>query len=332
MAAANAAAVVTSGRCCGGGHPATARGHGLPIIKALREGLVANRFRRIYGILNGTCNYILTRMEREGASYDDVLAEAKTLGYAEAEESLDVDGWDTAHKAGILAFLAHGKWVGVTEMRVEGIRRINQDDMAFAQAFDFKIKLIAIIERDFITNELVVRVQPMLLPERLVMANVDEVYNGVCVVGDVVGTTLYIGRGAGQDATSSAVISDIVDAVGVLCSQKPPLIPDEVPGILGDGSDLTISPAQNVTGCYYFRLFVRDEPGVLEQVASIMAKQRVSIASVLQRESDAPDVASLILTTHETNEAAIERAVLGLQVADCVLDDPVVLKIADFED
>jgi homoserine dehydrogenase len=318
----------------GGGHiffEASVAG-GIPIIKALREGLVANRFRRIYGILNGTCNYILTRMEREGASYDDVLAEAKTLGYAEAEESLDVDGWDTAHKAGILAFLAHGKWVGVTEMRVEGIRRINQDDMAFAQAFDFKIKLIAIIERDFITNELVVRVQPMLLPERLVMANVDEVYNGVCVVGDVVGTTLYIGRGAGQDATSSAVISDIVDAVGVLCSQKPPLIPDEVPGILGDGSDLTISPAQNVTGCYYFRLFVRDEPGVLEQVASIMAKQRVSIASVLQRESDAPDVASLILTTHETNEAAIERAVLGLQVADCVLDDPVVLKIADFED
>lgn len=318
----------------GGGHiffEASVAG-GIPIIKALREGLVANRFRRIYGILNGTCNYILTRMEREGASYEDVLTEAKALGYAEAEESLDVDGWDTAHKAGILAFLAHGKWVGVTEMRVEGIRRINQDDMAFAQAFDYKIKLIAIIERDFVNNELVVRVQPMLLPERLVMANVDEVYNGVCVVGDVVGTTLYIGRGAGQDATSSAVISDIVDAVGVLCSQKPPLIPDEVPGILGDGSDLAISPSQNVTGCYYFRLFVRDEPGVLEQVASIMAKQRVSIASVLQRESDAPDVASLILTTHETNEASIERAVLGLQVADCVLDDPVVLKIADFED
>lgn len=318
----------------GGGHiffEASVAG-GIPIIKALREGLVANRFRRIYGILNGTCNYILTRMEREGAGYDEVLAEAKALGYAEAEESLDVDGWDTAHKAGILAFLAHGKWVGVAEMRVEGIRRINQDDIAFAQAFDYKIKLIAIIERDFVTNELVVRVQPMLLPERLVMANVDEVYNGVCVVGDVVGTTLYIGRGAGQDATSSAVISDIVDAVGVLCSQKPPLIPDEVPGILGDGGDLAISPAQNVTGCYYFRLFVRDEPGVLEQVASIMAKQRVSIASVLQRESDAPDVATLILTTHETNEAAIERAVLGLQVADCVLDDPVVLKIADFED
>lgn len=318
----------------GGGHlffEASVAG-GIPIIKAIREGLVANRFRRIYGILNGTCNYILTRMEREGASYEDILAEAKALGYAEAEESLDVDGWDSAHKAGILAFLAHGRWVGVAEMHVEGIRRLNQDDMAFAQAFNYKIKLIATVERDFVTNELSVRVQPMLLPERLVMANVDEVYNGVCVVGDVVGTTLYIGRGAGQDATSSAVISDIVDAVGILCSQKPPLIPDEAPAILGDGSDLTIAPSQNVTGCYYFRLIVRDEPGVLEQVASIMAKQRVSIASVLQRESEAPDAASLILTTHDTNEAAIERAVLGLHVADCVVGEPVVLKIADFED
>jgi homoserine dehydrogenase len=164
------------------------------------------------------------------------------------------------------------------------------------------------------------------------MANVDEVYNGVCVVGDVVGTTLYIGRGAGQDATSSAVISDIVDAVGVLCSQKPPLIPDEVPSILGDGSDLTIAPSRNVTGRYYFRLNVRDEPGVLEQVASIMAKQRVSIASVLQRESDAPGAASLILTTHETNEDAVQRAKLGMEVAESVLDEPVILKIADFED
>lgn len=318
----------------GGGHvffEASVAG-GIPIIKAVREGLVANRFRRIYGILNGTCNYILTRMEREGASYDAILADAKRLGYAEADESLDVDGWDSAHKAGILAFLAHGRWVQAQEMRVEGIRRIIQDDIAFAASIDHSLKLIAVIERDFEMGSVSVAVQPMLLPNRLVMASVDDVYNGVCVEGDVVGTTLYIGRGAGQDATSSAVISDIVDAASVLSSPRPPLMADEAPSILGGGSDLAITPARSLVGRHYVRLTVQDESGVLAQVASVMAAHQVSIASVLQKESHREHAASLILTTHETNEEAIQATVADLGKSSCVLEDPMLLRIAEFAD
>lgn len=318
----------------GGGHvffEASVAG-GIPIIKAVREGLVANRFRRIYGILNGTCNYILTRMEREGLSYDAILADAKRLGYAEADEALDVDGWDSAHKAGILAFLAHGRWVKTDEMRVEGIRRIIQDDIAFARSFDHSLKLIAVIERDFAAGSVSVTVQPMLLPNRLVMASVDEVYNGVCVEGDVVGTTLYIGRGAGQDATSSAVISDIVDAASVLSSPRPPLIADEAPSIMGGGSELSLTPARSLQGRHYVRLTVQDEPGVLAQVASIMAARQVSIASVLQKESLREHAASLILTTHRTNEEAIQATVADLRKSACVLEDPMLLRIAEFAD
>jgi homoserine dehydrogenase len=172
---------------------------GIPLIKALREGLVANRFTRIYGILNGTCNYILTQMEEHDAPYATVLADAKRLGYAEADESLDVDGWDTAHKAAVLAWLAHGMWVRPDRMIVEGISRITPADFKTAATLGYGIKLLAVITRDFATNELSVRVQPTLLPEGNVLANVNGVFNAISVTGDVVGTTLYIGRGAGQD-------------------------------------------------------------------------------------------------------------------------------------
>jgi len=318
----------------GGGHvffEASVAG-GIPIIKAVREGLVANRFRRIYGILNGTCNYILTRMEREGAGYEAIVEDAKRLGYAEADESLDVDGWDTAHKASVLTFLAHGRWVKVNEMRVDGIRRITQADIGFAKAFDYRIKLLAQIDRNLETNDLSVSVQPTLVPTRLVMANVNEVYNGVCVVGDVVGTTTYIGRGAGQDATASAVISDIVDAVGVLSGARRPLIADEAPSILGGGAEIKLAPPRSVAGRYYIRLTVRDQPGVLAQIATVMATNHVSIASVLQREAAVDKAASLILTTHDTNEQAIQQTMLGLKSTPSVLDEPVLLRIADYSD
>jgi homoserine dehydrogenase len=271
-------------------------------------------------------------MEREGASYEAVLAEAKRLGYAEADETLDVDGWDTAHKASILAFLAHGRWVKPSEMRVDGIRRIAQADIAFARSFDYRIKLLALIERNFATGDLSVSVQPTLVPTRLAIANVSEVYNGVCVVGDVVGTTIYIGRGAGQDATSSAVIGDIVDALGVASGARGPLIPDEAPSILDGGAEVRLAPPRSIEGRYYVRMTVRDQPGVLAQIATVMATNHVSIASVLQRESPVEKAALLILTTHLTNEKAIQQTVLGLKSTPAVLDDPVLLRIADFQD
>ncbi|MCS6245660.1 MAG: homoserine dehydrogenase [Opitutus sp.] len=296
---------------------------GIPIIKALREGLVANRFKLIYGILNGTCNYILTRMEREGLPYPQILAEAKALGYAEADESLDVEGWDTAHKASILAFLAHGIWVPTEKMLVEGITHITQTDLAYARENGFAIKLLAIISCEADTGEVFVRVHPTLIPRTKVLANVNEVYNGISVTGDVVGETVYIGRGAGQDPTASAVISDIVDAV-ILLKRGNGQLPAPVE------THATLTPLQSITGSYYLRLEVKDEPGVLAKIASATATLDVSIASVLQRPSETAGAASLILTTHQSNEKAIRATVARLKKLSCVVSEPVLLRIADF--
>lgn len=296
---------------------------GIPIIKALREGLVANRFGLIYGILNGTCNYILTRMEREGLAYPVILKEAKALGYAEADESLDVDGWDTAHKASILAYLAHGTWVSTKAMNVAGIAHLTQADIGFARDQGYAIKLLAIIERDFETNELAVRVQPTLLPLTAVLANVNEVYNGIAVTGDVVGETLYIGRGAGQDATASAVISDIVDAVILLRRGNSPAPEVEL-------QRCPLAPPEKVRGRYYLRLNVRDEPGVLAKIATATARCDVSIDSVSQRPGEKSGQASLILTTHATNEKAIRSTLAQLKRLGSVIGEPLLLRIADF--
>ncbi len=301
---------------------------GIPIIKALREGLVANRFPQIYGILNGTCNYILTEMEERDESYGNVLTEAKEMGYAEADEALDVQGWDAAHKAAILAWLAHGIWVNPRQMIVEGIDRITPADFKNASTLGYGIKLLAIIARDFSTNELSVRVHPTLLPESNVIANVSGVYNAVSVTGDVVGTTLYVGKGAGQDATSSAVISDIADAVALLTNCKGMHLISEVPLPTDEG--VKLSPLENVRGRYYLRLTVRDEPGVLAQVAAVMAKHHVSIASVIQNPSESTGMASLVLTTHESHERAMRDTLRQLSRLTRVVDQPLLLRISDF--
>jgi homoserine dehydrogenase len=302
---------------------------GIPIIKALREGLVANRFPRIYGILNGTCNYILTQMEDRDAPYADVLAEAKRLGYAEADESLDVDGWDTAHKASVLAWLAHGVWVKTDQMIVEGISRITPADFKIANTLGFGIKLLAVITRDFARGEVSVRVHPTLLPEGNVIANVSGVFNAISVTGDVVGTTLYSGRGAGQDATASAVISDIADAASLLKHGKGGHLLGEVTTIVKSG--VKLAPPESIRSRYYLRLTVKDQPGVLARVATVMAQQKVSIASVIQSPADQPGAASLVLTTHESNERAIGAALKKLGALSAVLDDPVLLRIGDFD-
>jgi homoserine dehydrogenase len=302
---------------------------GIPIIKALREGLVANRFPRIYGILNGTCNYILPQMEDQDAPYAAVLAEAKRLGYAEADESLDVDGWDTAHKASVLAWLAHGVWVKTDQMIVEGISRITPADFKNAATLGFGIKLLAIISRDFAKNELSVRVHPTLLPEGNVVANVSGVFNAISVTGDVVGTTFYSGRGAGQDATASAVISDIADAASLLTHGKGGHLLGEATTPNANGCRL--APPESIRSRYYLRLTVKDEPGVLARVASVMAKLKVSIASVIQSPADEPGAASLVLTTHESNERAMSATLKQLRALGAVLDDPVLLRIGDFD-
>ncbi|QYM80544.1 homoserine dehydrogenase [Horticoccus luteus] len=304
---------------------------GIPIIKALREGLVANRFPLIYGILNGTCNYILTQMEERDAPYTQVLGDAKRLGYAEADESLDVEGWDAAHKASVLAYLAHGVWVRPEQMIVEGIARITPADFKNANALGFGIKLLAVIWRDFETNELSVRVHPTLLPESHVVAKVNGVFNAISVQGDVVGTTLYIGRGAGQDATASAVISDIVDAVALLRRQKGEMIDgDFIETTARRQAPPRIAPPEHIEGRYYLRLTVEDKPGVLSAIAAVTARQHVSIASVIQSPAERAGAASLVLTTHRSNERALRNTIARLRRLRPVLEEPVLLRIAEF--
>lgn len=305
---------------------------GIPIIKTIREALVANRFKLIFGILNGTSNYILTRMEREGLSFEDTLGDARKLGYVEADEALDLDGIDAAHKAVILAYLAHGKWVKLDEIICEGIREITGDDIAIAGELGYKIKLLAVIARDFDANKLSVRLHPALIAKSEVIAGVDEVYNGVSVTGDVVGTTVLIGRGAGQDATSSSVISDIADAVFMLQGAPAPAISEEDEETyrkIADG--LELADKDSLSGRYYFRIHVKDQEGVLATVSDIMAKEHISFSTVNQKEM-ADGTAKLMVTTHTSTEAAVSRAKEALAAEVAVVGTAVSFRIFESED
>lgn len=305
---------------------------GIPIIKTIREGLVANRFSRIFGILNGTCNYILTRMERERKTFDEIVVDARRLGYVEADESLDLDGWDTAHKAIILAFLAHGRWVPLADVPVSGIRRITLEDIERTRELGFKVKLLATIERDFGQNTLAIKIAPALVRADSVIGGVDDVFNAVSVTGDVVGTTTHIGRGAGQDATASSVISDIADAAAALLGSPPPVVSEEDTSFYSDlGEGITLADPKDVTGRYYLRLTVADRPGVLAQVATITARRNVSIATVDQHPAGDRQ-ASLILTTHDTCEQAVADTLTDLNALDTVVEEPLVMRIVDFEE
>jgi homoserine dehydrogenase len=304
---------------------------GIPIIKTIREALVANRFSMIFGILNGTSNYILTRMEREGLSFDATLGDARILGYVEADEALDLDGIDAAHKAVILAYLAHGKWVKLDQIICEGIRDITGDDIQIANELGYKIKLLAVIARDFEANKLSVRLHPALIAKQEVIAGVDEVYNGVSVTGDVVGTTVLIGRGAGQDATSSSVISDIADAVFMLQGAPKPVITEEDEAIyaqLAEGLELT-NPDE-LEGRYYLRIHVKDEEGVLALLTNLLTQHHLSFATVNQKElSDGS--ARIMITTHRGQEANIHAAKKALAKLDAVLSAPVSFRIFEPE-
>lgn len=309
---------------------------GIPIIKSIREGLVANRFPEIHGILNGTCNYILTKMQAEGHPFKEVLREAKKLGYAEADESLDVDGIDAAHKAGILAYLAHGKWIPMNRMLIEGIREITIFDMETADALGYRIKHIASVVCDASKQSLFVGVYPALVPKFHILGRVDDVYNAVCVSGDVVGSTIHIGRGAGQDATASAVISDIADAVFTAQGMElMSLIDEENDPLTPSSQDLHVASMESVKSSFYLRLKVMDQPGVLSRITATMARENISIARVMQQLNNggrsAKGTAVLTLTTHQCSEMAISRAVTALKRLGAVLSKPFLLRIADFK-
>ena len=257
-------------------------GGGIPIIRSLRDGLVANDINAAYGILNGTCNYILTRMAREGVAFDAVLAEAQRLGYAEANPSLDIDGFDTAHKICILASLAYGVSVPLEDVKVEGIRGLDLVDVKYADELGYVIKLLAVCKAH--DGKLEVRVNPTLVPKSHMLASVSDVFNAVLVDGSMTGDTLYYGRGAGRAATASAVISDIV-SVARHAASGVPREAEPLPVI--SESALSLMPQEECTSRYYVRLMVKDACGMVGRFATILGDHGVSIFAASQHEPTA---------------------------------------------
>lgn len=299
-------------------------GGGIPIIKSLREAFAGNRIKGMYGILNGTCNYILTRMEREKLNFGDVLADAQKLGYAEADPTLDIDGLDTAHKATILAALAYGNWFGMDSLYVEGIRNLSLAEIDHARELGYKIKLLAVIKQND-EGKVQVRVHPALVPQNSMIANISEVFNGVMVDGDYVGKTLFYGRGAGREATASAVVADIVDVAVNLANGTP----RRIEAFREAGLSTGMVSMDNVSSRYYLRIQVQDKAGILAKVAAILSENNISVDSVMQRPFDGDDVVSIIILTHEAVEKNIRAAVAGIEALDYVNDKITLLRIED---
>ncbi|OGX29733.1 MAG: homoserine dehydrogenase [Omnitrophica WOR_2 bacterium RIFCSPHIGHO2_02_FULL_67_20] len=278
-------------------------GGGIPIIKALREGLVANDIDTILGIVNGTSNYILTRMKEKQVSFHEALLEAKQHGYAERNPSLDIEGHDASHKLAILTLLGFGVQVRLRDIHIEGISKISQADIQYADELGYCIKPLAIAKQ--VDHELEVRVHPTLLAKSHLLANVDGVYNAIYVHGDMVGSTLFYGRGAGQNPAASSVVSDIADVARTIASGSRPRIP--LGGRRGRGA-LRLRRVGNVETRYYMRFLVTDKPGVLATIAGVLGRHHISIASVHQKERRAARVVPVVMMTHEAKESNVRRA------------------------
>ncbi len=300
----------------------------IPIIKTLREGLVANRFQSIAGIINGTCNYILTRMQAERKSYETILADAKALGYVEQDDSLDLDGKDAFHKAVILAFLAHGKWVDEDHALVEGIRNVTLEDMDLAQNFGYRIKLIGLIRRNFEKNALSLSVSPSLVPLDKTLARVDGVYNAIKLSGDVAGTTILIGRGAGRDATSSAVISDLVDAIiGIRDDAHKFFTASDIDANYRLGEGLRMATMDEIKSPFYIRVTVADQVGVLAEIYRDLAELNISIAKVATYEHRETSTGTVTLLTYPTSETKMEELFERFGKIKNILGKPLLLRV-----
>ncbi|MEC7414032.1 MAG: homoserine dehydrogenase, partial [Pseudomonadota bacterium] len=290
----------------------------IPIIQALRQGLVANRFSGLSGIINGTCNYMLSAMEEEGVGFDEILQRAQALGYAEADPSFDVDGIDAAHKLTILMALAYGTGFEFSKVYVEGIRAVTPVDIGYASELGYRIKHLGLLRN---TNAgIEARVHPTLVPRSELMAHVNGVLNAVQVVSDAAGKTLFSGPGAGGAATASAVVADIVAS-----------------GITGDNSvadqeaarTVPIMPIEEITSAYYLRIPSRNEPGVFAEVAQILSSHDISIDAVIQKDGhDQGDLVDIVLLTQETLEARMNQALGQLQRLAAITDQVMRIRVA----
>jgi homoserine dehydrogenase len=294
---------------------------GIPIIKALREGLVGNRVSRLYGILNGTCNYILTTMRETGRDFDVVLAEAQAAGYAEADPSFDVDGIDAAHKLAVLTGTAFGTKVNFAGVHVEGIRRVTSMDIGFAQELGYRIKLLGLARET--SHGIEQRVHPCMVPLEAPIAHIEGVFNAVAIEGDYVGKTMFQGRGAGQGPTASAVVADLVD---VARGRNMPAFVVPAARL----ADRRISPMDRHVGAYYMRLMVQDRPGVIAAVSKALAMERISLESMLQRGRSQSGEVPVVLTTHETEEARMQRALTRISRLKAVAEAPCLIRIEAF--
>jgi homoserine dehydrogenase len=294
---------------------------GIPAIKGLREGLAGNNIREVHGILNGTCNYILTEMRTTGRDFADVLADAQRLGYAEADPSFDIDGVDAAHKLAVLTAVAFGTQVDFKSVHVEGIRHISALDINYAQELGYRIRLLGIARRTEAGIEQ--RVHPCMVPTNSPIGATDGVFNAVVADGDFVDKVVLVGRGAGAGPTASAVVADLVDIArgrvtptfGVPAEKLAPLVP---------------SPISRRQGRYYVRLMVVDRPGVIADIAATLRDQHVSMEAFLQRGRSPGEAVPVVWTTHETDEAAMQSALAAIGALDAVLEPPRMIRIEDF--
>jgi len=293
---------------------------GIPIITALRDGLSANHIESIKGIMNGTCNYMLTEMIHNGVEYDAILKKSQELGYAEADPSFDVGGFDAAHKLLILASIAYGIDAKPEDILIEGIQNITSEDIAFAKEFDYSLKLLGIAKKN--GNEVELRVHPSLIPNSEMIAKVDGVMNGVSVIGDKVGQTLYYGPGAGGDATASAVIANIIDIARG--GKSTPMLGFNKP--LEGG--LQLASSDNIQTKYYIRMEVDDKSGVLAKVATILGDENISIETMIQKASKEKR-ANLLLSTHRAKESDIKIALKKLEDSGMVKSTPIMIRIED---
>ena len=291
---------------------------GIPIIGALKNGLTANHIESIQGIMNGTTNYMLTKMINEGANYDDVLKEAQELGYAEADPTFDVGGFDASHKLLILASLAYGIDAKPEDILIEGIENITQVDVAFAKSFGYEIKLLGIAKK--VDEGVELRVHPTMIDSNSMIAKVDGVMNAVSVVGDKVGETMYYGAGAGGDATASAVIADIVDIVR---GNTTPMLGYK----RGLEGKFELLPEEDIVTNYYLRMEVDDKSGVLAKITTKLGEFDISIESMLQKSHRNASHVKLLFTTHKCTEAKIQEAILELKRLDCVYGNIAMIRI-----
>jgi len=302
---------------------------GIPIIKIIKEGLVANRILAVYGIINGTSNYILTKMTDEGIEFSDALKEAQRLGYAETDPTYDIEGIDSAHKLAILASLAYNIPFSFNDVYRQGITRITSQDIGFAGELGYKIKLLAIAKAS--DNKVELRVHPTMVPKDYLISKVDGVFNAIYVQGDAVGDTLYYGRGAGDMPTGSAVVSDVVD-IGkkIVRSQKSGVGSKEAVRI--PRSQLKVKGIEDIEAMYYFRFTAFDKPGVLSSISGVLGSYNISITSVIQKGRSLGEAVPLIVLTHTAKERNVMNAVAEIDRLSVVADKTLYIRVEGKEE